>query len=164
MMSDFIQVQANLCIGCRTCEIACAQAHDGETRPGGPFYPRLKVVKREEVSAPVMCHQCENAPCVAVCPTGALIQGKQSVEIEGALCIGCSGCVVACPFGVIEIVGHPGPGGIQPVKCDLCCASESGPACVTVCPTAALEKVTGGEVAQKATARRRTTAFPKRGG
>lgn len=161
-MSDFIRVQANLCIGCRTCEIACAQAHDGETRAGGPFYPRLKVVKWEAVSAPVMCRQCENAPCVAACPTGALIQGKQSVEIDGALCIGCSGCVVACPFSVIEIVDHPGAEGIQPVKCDLCSGRESGPACVAVCPTAALEKVCGRDVVRTAAARRCSTAFPKR--
>ncbi len=161
-MSDFIRVQAHLCIGCRTCEIACAQAHDGETQPGGPFYPRLKVVKREAVSAPVMCRQCENAPCVAICPTGALVQGKRSVEINDALCIGCSGCVMACPFGVIEIVNPSGQEGVQPVKCDLCCGHESGPACVAVCPTAALEKVAGGEVAQTVTMRRRTTAFPGR--
>lgn len=160
-MSDFIRVLASQCIGCRTCEIACAQAHDGETLQGGPFFPRLKVVRSGMISAPVMCRQCENAPCVAVCPTGALIQGASNVEIAGALCIGCSGCVVACPFGVIEIVGHPGPEGIVPVKCDLCSDSASGPACVAVCPTAALEKVSGGEVAKTATARRRSTAFLK---
>ena len=109
--------------------------------PGAEFHPRLKVMRLDELSVPVMCHQCENAPCVGACPTGALSMGAEKVEADGGRCIGCQSCVVACPFGAITIEVEA---GVTPVivKCDLCGNRERGPACVDVCPTAALSIMT----------------------
>jgi len=137
-MTSFIVASAQLCIGCRTCEVACALEH---VMPGAEFDPRLKVMRLDSLSVPVMCHQCENAPCVGVCPTGALSMGVEKVEADGGCCIGCQNCVVACPFGAIAIEVNT---GLTPVivKCDLCGSRERGPACVDVCPTAALSKMT----------------------
>lgn len=62
----------------------------------------------DSISAPVMCHQCENAPCVGACPVGALTMGEQVVQANSARCIGCQSCVSACPFGMITIQSLPG--------------------------------------------------------
>lgn len=137
-MTSFIVASASDCIGCRTCEVACALEH---ATPGAEFFPRLKVMRLDDISVPVMCHQCENAPCVATCPTAALTMGADRVEANMARCIGCQSCVVACPFGVITIEVNSTTAPVI-VKCDLCGDRERGPACVDVCPTAALKKMT----------------------
>ena len=123
-MTRFIVASSQACIGCRTCEVACALEH---VAPGAEFHPRLKVMRLDELSVPVMCPQCENAPCVGACPTGALSMGAEKVD--------------ACPFGAITIEVKA---GVTPVivKCDLCGTRERGPACVDVCPTAALSIMT----------------------
>ncbi len=60
-MTSFIMANPASCIGCRTCEIACALEHATES---AAFAPRLTVLRLDTLSVPVMCHQCENAPCV----------------------------------------------------------------------------------------------------
>ncbi|MDF7680215.1 4Fe-4S dicluster domain-containing protein [Enterobacteriaceae bacterium ESL0689] len=137
-MTSFIVASSHDCIGCRTCEVACALEH---ATAGAEFSPRLKMMRLAEISVPVMCHQCENAPCVAACPVGALRMGNERVEASAERCIGCQSCVVACPFGTISIVADSGKTPVI-VKCDLCADRAGGPACVDVCPTAALRKMT----------------------
>ncbi|VFS86621.1 Hydrogenase-4 component A [Raoultella planticola] len=104
-MTSFIVASPQACIGCRTCEVACALSHVAE---GAEFHPRLKVMRLAHLSVPVMCHQCENAPCVSACPVGALTMGSERVEADAARCIGCQGCVVACPFWRNNDCGHGG--------------------------------------------------------
>lgn len=158
-MTQFIHVDPERCIGCRTCEIACGQAHTGnETSADSQFRPRLRVLKLHSSTQPVMCHQCENAPCVAVCPVQALVQEESSVALYESLCIGCKNCVMACPFGAIDISLVPGK-HLQIVKCDLCQQSGSDPECVRVCPTGALEKKDSETVKQQASVRRRSAAL-----
>ncbi len=55
-MTHFILASSQACIGCRTCEVACALEHVAE---GAEFHPRLKVMRLDTLSVPVMCHQCE---------------------------------------------------------------------------------------------------------
>ena len=57
------------CFGCKTCMAACLHRHDA---PGDVAVPRLTLVTTRTVSAPVGCHHCADAPCVAACPTKAL--------------------------------------------------------------------------------------------
>lgn len=142
-MTRFIIASAEACIGCRTCEVACALEHSASA---AMFQPRLKVQRLDSLSAPVVCHQCENAPCVAACPVAALSMGEDRVEADASRCIGCQSCAVACPFGAItvEIVAAHPP---LIIKCDLCASREGGPACVAVCPTAALSVMTGERLA-----------------
>ena len=137
-MTSFIVASPHACIGCRTCEVACALEH---VTAGAEFNPRLRVMRLDSLSVPVMCHQCENAPCVEACPCGALAMGSARVEADASRCIGCQSCVVACPFGAITIETRVGQAPVI-VKCDLCGERERGPACVDVCPTAALTKMT----------------------
>ncbi|HAV8782040.1 TPA: 4Fe-4S dicluster domain-containing protein [Escherichia coli] len=161
-MKSLIIVNPADCIGCRTCEVACVVAHPSEQELNADvFLPRLNVQRLDSISAPVMCHQCENAPCVGACPVGALTMGEQVVQTNSARCIGCQSCVSACPFGMITIQSLPGdtrqhgmitiqslPGDTrqQIVKCDLCEQREEGPACVESCPTQALQLLTEREL------------------
>ncbi|WP_158780815.1 4Fe-4S dicluster domain-containing protein [Pantoea sp. BAV 3049] len=139
---SFIVASPEKCIGCHTCEVACAVVHvGGVALTARHYFPRLRVIKLSNISAPVMCRQCENAPCVAVCPTGALYRKGEAIESVSHNCIDCKSCVVACPFGAIEIVSQPDLSP-QIIKCDLCSGQQSGPACVSVCPTDALAIVT----------------------
>lgn len=138
-MTSFILASPDECIGCRTCEVACALAHTAESEG---FLPRLKVMRTDYVSIPVMCHQCENAPCVSACPTGVLTIGAERVEADAAYCIDCQACVMACPFGAISVVALATCSPVV-VKCDLCAERTQGPACVDICPTAALSIMSG---------------------
>jgi Fe-S-cluster-containing dehydrogenase component len=49
---------------------------------------------------PLQCQQCENSPCVAVCPTGASYRDPDNnvVLINKEECIGCKTCLGACPW------------------------------------------------------------------
>jgi carbon-monoxide dehydrogenase iron sulfur subunit len=51
-------------------------------------------------------------------------------------CIGCSLCLMVCPFGVIR-QDQALDGKVMALKCDLCPEREI-PACVESCPTKAL--------------------------
>lgn len=150
-MTSFILADSETCIGCRTCEVACALEHSTES---SPFAPRLTVLRLDTLSVPAVCHQCENAPCVVACPVGALVIGNERVEADSSACIGCQSCVVACPFGAISIGT-----ATEIVKCDLCDGRESGPACADVCPTSALRKITENELRTMQQQRKRATVF-----
>lgn len=145
-MNQFVIADIKLCIGCRTCEIACVMAHCDEASPqmsAENFAPRLKVMKTFNVSAPMLCRQCENAPCLNACPNDAIHNLDGSVQVIQSRCIGCKSCMVACPYGAMEVVVIGSNDGTrqqraQANKCDLCHGRSEGPACVEVCPTAAL--------------------------
>lgn len=147
-MNQFVKSNSDLCIGCRTCIIACVVAHEGkriyEIDPDGfDFHPRLTMIKTAKITSTVQCHHCENAPCVAVCPVEALYVDVDRIGLDQEKCIGCKQCNHACPFGAIRMidmtvsedrtvkktVAH---------KCDLCTGLGHGSACVSVCPTGAL--------------------------
>ena len=88
---------------------------------------------------PLQCRHCEDAPCVQVCPTGAIcrLNPESPVLVDQGKCIGCEFCVQVCPFGVIRVASD----GKVIVKCDLCVsrlAQGLEPACVASCPVRAL--------------------------
>ena len=112
----------------------------------------MSVEAYQRLAVPVHCHHCEEAACVAACPTGAAHRDAETslVLVEAARCIGCKMCVQACPFGVIVM----GPAGTSAIKCDLCIerlVAGQQPACVEACPTPAL---TFGEERDAAQAKR----------
>lgn len=153
-MHPFVLSDPSRCIGCRACEIACVDAHmDEDMVEAGnkelPFSPRITIVHEAEVTAPVQCRQCEEAPCVAACPAGAVVSEGDTVRVETERCCGCKACMAACPVGAMQVAVIPGK--IKtPVahKCDLCKGREKGPACVEVCPAGAL-RVFGREDLQR---------------
>jgi formate dehydrogenase iron-sulfur subunit len=82
-----------------------------------------------------VCKHCVHAPCLEVCPTGAILRTEfDTVYINAPTCNGCRDCVAACPFGVI----HMSERTHTAQKCTLCYARlQQGlpPACAQACPT-----------------------------
>ena len=101
-------------------------------------------------TTPTVCMHCEDPTCAQVCPADAIKQTAEGV-VQSALkprCIGCSNCVLACPFGVPRYLGQMD----QMMKCDMCydrTSADLKPMCATVCPSGALFFGTHEEVEQK---------------
>ncbi len=147
------------CDGCKECTRACQTTHftgDQEwiqvfempDEAGGHYF------------LPRPCMQCENAPCLNVCPVGATFRNENgTVLIDHDICIGCRFCMAACPYGARsfnweEPENPPGATLAQytpeypiphrigtPDKCMFCAHdAEVGklPACVTACPMSAI--------------------------
>jgi carbon-monoxide dehydrogenase iron sulfur subunit len=142
----FIMVDPDRCVGCHSCELACAVAHTrsgtlfGAVLAGEPLTPRNRVVAVADVRFPTQCRQCEDAPCVKVCPTGATFRTESYTAVNPNRCIACGLCSMVCPFGAIHISSVPVNGKTKRAasKCDLCVDRPGGPACVEACPTKAL--------------------------
>lgn len=122
------------------------------------------------MSTATMCRQCEDAPCANVCPNGAISRSQDFVYVEQERCIGCKTCVVACPYGAMEVVVRPvirnSGAGLNMIaekaeanKCDLCYHREAGPACMDVCPTNALLCVDRNRLEQMSADKRRRAAL-----
>ena len=90
------------CVGCSACTIACVS--ENKLPPGVVYRP----VMEQEIGTypnvtrtflPRPCMQCDNPPCVPVCPVGATYKGEEgAVVIDYEQCIGCRYCVAACPY------------------------------------------------------------------
>lgn len=131
-MNRFIMVNSQQCLGCHACEVACVMAHNGEQHVLSQrhFQPRITVIKHQQQRSAVTCHHCEDAPCARSCPNGAINHDNDSVQVNPQKCIGCKSCVVACPFGTMQIVLTPvAKGKVKATahKCDLCQGREQGP-------------------------------------
>jgi Fe-S-cluster-containing hydrogenase component 2 len=155
----FILVNPEHCLGCHTCELACAAAHTeagtiiGAVLAGERLQPRNYVVQVDSVKLSTQCRQCEDAPCVRVCPTGATYRTETYTAVDQRLCIGCRLCMMVCPFGAIRVATTEVAGREKKAafKCDLCVDRPEGPACVEACPTKALSLRYPREVIQQAT-------------
>ena len=83
---------------------------------------------------PKLCNQCENPPCVQVCPVGATYQTPDGVVlVDDKWCIGCGYCIMACPYGVRFF--HPAHHVAD--KCNFCyhrITKGMKTACVDACP------------------------------
>ncbi len=158
------------CLACRACEVACSLAHADtddlvEALLQRGVKPRIYIESAGSLVVPLQCRHCDDAPCVAVCPSGALSRPEANgpVAVDEARCIGCAFCVEACPFGVIRLGRRPGAdtseGPMAVVKCDLCAKRQAEglePACVASCPVGALAFVEVEDSAKRA--RRRAAA------
>ncbi|MGJ3523831.1 4Fe-4S dicluster domain-containing protein [Nitratidesulfovibrio sp. D1] len=165
LMRYVVFAEADKCKACKKCELACIASHNNMTikeavKKRNLFQPRVHVIKTDSVKMPVQCRQCADAPCARVCPTDALVQEDGVVVMRQQYCAACQLCVMACPYGAIELsfIGLPEEGAadaaqpVQPrrevaVRCDVCAdwrareGKEQG-ACVEACPVKALHMVT----------------------
>jgi Fe-S-cluster-containing dehydrogenase component len=66
---------------------------------------KFQEIKNEDIDkaffVPKLCNQCDNPPCVQVCPVGATYQTADGVVlVDRTWCIGCGYCIMGCPYGV----------------------------------------------------------------
>jgi formate dehydrogenase iron-sulfur subunit len=153
-----------LCIGCKACEVACHQWNALPARNGGVVplsgqsydntvsfsdvdWRHVKFVEQFDAGRTRprwlmmsdVCKHCVHAPCLEVCPTGAIIRTEfDTVYIQEPTCNGCRDCITACPFGVI----HVSASKHIAQKCTLCYDRlQNGlvPACAQSCPTQSIQ-------------------------
>jgi formate dehydrogenase iron-sulfur subunit len=153
-----------VCIGCKACEVACkewnqlpaieggqntlsGESYDNTRRLDGEHWRHVKFVEqfspdRKEARWLMMsdvCKHCVQAPCLEVCPTGAIVRTEfDTVVIQADACNGCRNCIAACPFDVIDI----NPVNNVAQKCTLCYDRMKvgmTPACAQACPTQSIQ-------------------------
>ena len=134
-------IDQNRCIGCHACTIACKEEHEV---PVGVFRTWVKHVEKGAFPQTsrhfgvLRCNHCDAAPCIEICPTRALFRRSDGiVDFDRGRCIGCKGCMQACPYDALYI----DPNSNTAAKCNFCAhriEGELSPACVIVCPTQAI--------------------------
>jgi formate dehydrogenase iron-sulfur subunit len=148
------------CVGCEACVVACKA---GRELADGQAYSHVRDVvvgampDLHGAFVHQRCFHCAEAPCVAVCPTGALSKQDGLTAVDPDRCSGCGYCVDACPFAIPKLVG----GRVS--KCTGCLdLAQDGraPWCVETCPSRALE--IGPREELLAEARRRAAALRPR--
>jgi carbon-monoxide dehydrogenase iron sulfur subunit len=161
-------VRLDRCLGCKSCEMACAVEHSAGKSLMAALSEKPSSVRRvyvemvEGQKMPMVCRHCKDAPCVAVCRTGAMWQDATSgvVDRNADKCVGCWMCAMVCPYGVI---GQQKDTRLA-VKCDRC-RSREVPACVEACPSHALifsEEEEFSEMLRKDAAARITRSYRAR--
>ena len=113
-------LELSRCIGCRRCVYACAKENNNSRYDRQLHWIRVIQLKRGSlinledsehyydpetvpekgfIYIPVQCQQCQNPPCVKVCPVHATWQEPDGiVVVDYNWCIGCRYCIAACPY------------------------------------------------------------------
>ena len=141
------------CIGCKQCQIACAVEHSKSKNLYKALYesitPRPRILVAPglylNTSFPNQCRHCDPAPCMSVCPTGAISRDSDHgiVLVDGIKCITCAMCAMVCPFDVLTFSPQSDSEPRRPVavKCDHCIDRRRRgevPVCVEACKVDAL--------------------------
>ncbi|HEX8994784.1 MAG TPA: 4Fe-4S dicluster domain-containing protein [Ktedonobacterales bacterium] len=124
-----------------------APARTVDTQSGGLFGDHRWLMMSD------VCKHCQNAGCLEACPTGAIIRNEfGDVYVQPDICNGCAYCVIACPFGVIDVQEEDG----RAWKCTLCYDRQKDglePACAKACPTQSIQFGELEELRERARAR-----------
>jgi formate dehydrogenase iron-sulfur subunit len=155
-------IDTTQCMGCRGCQVACKQWQELKAEKttffGGAGYQNppdlsadtftlITFTETEDQNglhwtfAKRSCMHCDEPACASVCPVGALTkEANGAVVYDADKCIGCRYCMLACPWS------GPSYQWDSPVpfvrKCTLCndrLQLGKAPACVSGCPTGALQ-------------------------
>jgi formate dehydrogenase iron-sulfur subunit len=156
-------VDVSKCMACRSCQVACKAWNDlpGEVTLCLGCYdnpPDLSPdtwnriafweIEREGgqvawLFRPVRCMHCADAPCVRVCPTGALSKDPLGfTAYDESKCNGCGYCTQFCPFDVPRLKEADLWGKGKTTKCTFCQDRVHNgliPACAKACPTGAIK-------------------------
>lgn len=156
--NKFVDVDPNRCMGCGICELACS-FEKSEKGDFNLLMSRIRVVRLNSfINVAMTCRLCEEAPCIRVCPRGALTRSMNNgaILVSKEKCDGCGWCIKACDYGSVTI----DPNSKVAMICDLCKDRKGigvfpgrkivSQACVEWCPEEALDLVTVEGLAQKA--------------
>lgn len=157
---SYVVADNEKCVGCKACELACFAEHNHKENKVGktvgtvtvPVTPKLFLVKGEGVCMPIQCRHCEDAPCKTACTVKVIKRMNGHIIVNTKTCTGCKDCIMACPFGAIDMQPISCGGTFviledsneikkAAAKCDMCIESSDGPACVRCCPNKALRIV-----------------------
>jgi len=152
-----VLVDTTRCIGCRSCEEACAEENglpvpdidstgwdDVFEERRNPSVTQYSVVNRfggdEEIFVKKQCMHCNQPACAAACLTKAMLKTDEGPVIwREDKCMGCRFCMLSCPFDIPKFEYDKAVPRIM--KCHLCFERLNDgdePACVEVCPEEAI--------------------------
>lgn len=138
-------VDAERCIGCFTCAMACRNYyHQEKGVVWRQVYPLTEEIypHRERAFFSLACNHCEDPACLNVCPVKAYTKREEDgvVVHHQDRCIGCGNCIRSCPYGAPKY----NPVEKRAEKCSLCherLDAGQNPMCTQSCPTGALSLV-----------------------
>ncbi len=129
------------CIGCHACTVACKAEHEvplGVNRTWVKYIEKGEFPNTRRLFSVMRCNHCDDAPCIEICPVTALFRRDDGiVDFDKRRCIGCRGCMQACPYDALYI----DPESHTAAKCNYCAHRVDiglEPACVNVCPEHAI--------------------------
>ena len=149
-----ILVDTTRCVGCRSCEAACAETNhlpvpdisdnsvlekERKTPPSQLTVVSRYQTEKGEIFVKKQCMHCNQPGCVAACLVKAMEKRKEGPVTWASNCMGCRYCMPSCPFEMPKFEYESSNPRIQ--KCSLCWDRlEKGekPACVDACPEKAL--------------------------
>jgi Fe-S-cluster-containing hydrogenase component 2 len=147
--SGIIEVNEELCLTCRECEVSCSLYHESECNPS---LSRIRIQYDDFTPGPpeiFVCKQCDWPACYYACvalwddPAILIDKSTGARYIDPEKCRGCGACMRACPLTPERSIINLKRVGNKKVylKCDLCRGRAEGPVCVQICPGNALRFV-----------------------
>lgn len=140
------EVDLDSCTGCKSCVSACHSLNGlDETETWRDVGLLVSEDPRQAYTQTITtaCHHCADPACLNGCPVLAYEKDPVTgiVRHLDDQCIGCSYCILKCPYDVPKYSARRG----IVRKCDLChtrLAHGEAPACAQACPTHAIRIVT----------------------
>lgn len=165
-MAFAILFDSTKCVGCRSCESACAEKWKNPYDDKIAAEERLSahklttVVTKGDKFARKLCMHCLEPACVSACPVGALQKTAAGpVVYDADKCMGCRYCMTACAYGAPTYEWNARAPKIR--KCNMCLERQSvgkPTACTEACPNEAT--VCGEREAMIALAKKRLAETP----
>ncbi len=146
-----------LCVGCRSCEAACAEVndlphieqpigdmsvfdHERRTTDAAFTVVNRYLVDDVEVFRKHQCMHCNEPSCASVCLVRALVKSPEGpVLYDPDVCVGCRYCMVTCPYYALAYeYESPNP---RVMRCTMCyprIIEGKAPGCADACPMGAI--------------------------